>query len=96
LTSLKTLVVIGTRPEAIKPAAVIKELKMHAEQVRCKVCAITLHREMLEEANNYTEAALELVPQEVCSQLQPMHVGSPRCHKRKTDPENTKALSRGS
>ena len=42
------LSVIGTRPEAIKMAPVIKELSEHPEQVRSLVCVTGQHQEMLD------------------------------------------------
>src|SRR5690242_6260921 len=41
------LTVIGTRPEAIKMASVIKELERRPDQVRSIVCGTGQHREML-------------------------------------------------
>jgi len=43
------LSVIGTRPEAIKMAPVIKELAKHEECVRSVVCSTGQHREMLDQ-----------------------------------------------
>ncbi len=43
------LSVIGTRPEAIKMAPVIKELAQHEECVRSVVCSTGQHREMLDQ-----------------------------------------------
>lgn len=45
---LTILSIIGTRPEAIKMAPVIKELNEHPEQVRSLVCVTGQHREMLD------------------------------------------------
>jgi len=42
------LTVFGTRPEAIKMAPVIKELRQYPE-VECKVCVTAQHREMLDQ-----------------------------------------------
>jgi UDP-N-acetylglucosamine 2-epimerase (non-hydrolysing) len=47
LSSKKALVVLGTRPEAIKLAPVITELKRHANRFNSIVCATGQHREML-------------------------------------------------
>jgi UDP-N-acetylglucosamine 2-epimerase (non-hydrolysing) len=46
---MKVLVVFGTRPEAIKMAPVIRELKKYPGQVECKVCVTAQHREMLDQ-----------------------------------------------
>lgn len=43
----KILVVFGTRPEAIKLAPVIRELRKRRELFECKVCVTAQHREML-------------------------------------------------
>ena len=45
----KILVVIGTRPEAIKMAPVIKALGNYPDQLLTKVCATAQHREMLDQ-----------------------------------------------
>jgi hypothetical protein len=46
---LKVLSVFGTRPEAIKLAPVIRELRKHPDRVMCKVCVTTQHRQMLDQ-----------------------------------------------
>jgi len=46
---IKVLSVVGTRPEAIKMAPVIKELGRYPDQVRSVVCATAQHREMLDQ-----------------------------------------------
>lgn len=45
----KTLVVLGTRPEAIKMAPVIRELRLHSHHFNTKVCVTAQHREMLDQ-----------------------------------------------
>jgi len=49
---LKILTVIGTRPEAIKMAPVIRELSKHRDQVRSLVCVTGQHRQMLDQVLN--------------------------------------------
>lgn len=44
------LSVIGTRPEAIKMAPVVKELQRHPEDFTALVCSTGQHREMLDQA----------------------------------------------
>lgn len=46
---LSILTVLGTRPEAIKMAPVIKELEKHSLQVQSTVCLTAQHREMLDQ-----------------------------------------------
>jgi len=46
---IKVLSVLGTRPEAIKMAPVIKELEKHPDKVHSVVCATAQHREMLDQ-----------------------------------------------
>src|SRR6185295_11252950 len=46
---LKVLSIIGTRPEAIKLAPVIRELAKHEDEVRSVVCVTAQHREMLDQ-----------------------------------------------
>jgi UDP-N-acetylglucosamine 2-epimerase len=43
------LSIIGTRPEAIKMAPVVKELQKHPDRVRSVVCATGQHRQMLDQ-----------------------------------------------
>ncbi len=45
---MKIMTIFGTRPEAIKMAPVIKELKKHPE-IETKVCVTAQHREMLDQ-----------------------------------------------
>lgn len=45
----KILFIFGTRPEAIKMAPVIKELKKHPEQFETLVCVTAQHRQMLDQ-----------------------------------------------
>jgi UDP-N-acetylglucosamine 2-epimerase (non-hydrolysing) len=44
----KILTVLGTRPEAIKLASVIKELERHPERLVSRVCVTAQHRQMLD------------------------------------------------
>jgi len=46
---IKVLSVVGTRPEAIKMAPVIKELEKHHGEIQSVVCATAQHREMLDQ-----------------------------------------------
>lgn len=45
----KILIILGTRPEAIKMAPVIKELQKHGEQFEVYVCVTAQHRQMLDQ-----------------------------------------------
>jgi UDP-N-acetylglucosamine 2-epimerase (non-hydrolysing) len=45
---IKVLVIFGTRPEAIKMAPLVKELKSR-ESIECLVCITAQHREMLDQ-----------------------------------------------
>jgi UDP-N-acetylglucosamine 2-epimerase (non-hydrolysing) len=47
---MKILVVMGTRPEAIKLAPVIMQLRRHQDRVQTVLCATGQHREMLQQA----------------------------------------------
>lgn len=47
---MKVLTVVGTRPEAIKMAPVIKEMARHTGLITQVVCATAQHREMLDQA----------------------------------------------
>ena len=46
---MKVLSVIGTRPEAIKMAPVIKELERHPIQITSRICVTAQHREMIDQ-----------------------------------------------
>lgn len=51
---IKVLTIFGTRPEAIKMAPLIKELKSRKE-IECIVCVTAQHREMLDQVLNIFE-----------------------------------------
>lgn len=51
----KVLLVFGTRPEAIKMAPVIKELKLHTNVFQTIVCVTAQHRQMLDQVLNLFE-----------------------------------------
>ena len=44
----KVMVVIGTRPEAIKLAPVVLELERHRANFKTEICVTAQHREMLD------------------------------------------------
>jgi UDP-N-acetylglucosamine 2-epimerase (non-hydrolysing) len=46
---LKVLSILGTRPEAIKLAPVIRELARYPDQIISRVCATAQHRQMLDQ-----------------------------------------------
>lgn len=46
---IKVLVVFGTRPEAIKMAPLVKELRQYPQQIQCEVAVTAQHREMLDQ-----------------------------------------------
>lgn len=46
---LKVLIVIGTRPEAIKMAPVLRELAKHPDAIQSIVCSTGQHRQMLDQ-----------------------------------------------
>jgi UDP-N-acetylglucosamine 2-epimerase (non-hydrolysing) len=47
---LRVLVAMGTRPEAIKMAPLVRALRSHPEQIETVVCATAQHRQMLDQA----------------------------------------------
>ncbi len=49
MTRLKILTLIGTRPEAIKMAPVIKELEKYPDQISSTICATAQHRGLLDQ-----------------------------------------------
>jgi len=46
---IRTLTIIGTRPEAIKMAPVIQELQRYPDRITSRVCVSAQHREMLDQ-----------------------------------------------
>jgi UDP-N-acetylglucosamine 2-epimerase (non-hydrolysing) len=48
LNRIKILAVFGTRPEVIKMAPVIKELRKHPDEFICRVCVTAQHRQMID------------------------------------------------
>ncbi|MGD9009026.1 MAG: UDP-N-acetylglucosamine 2-epimerase, partial [Desulfobacteraceae bacterium] len=48
----KMLIIVGTRPEAIKMAPLIRALGRRPSQFQTKVCATAQHREMLDQVLN--------------------------------------------
>jgi len=52
---LKILFIYGTRPEAIKMAPLIKELKKQPDQFCIEVCLTGQHRQMLDQVNSFFE-----------------------------------------
>ena len=51
MSKIKVMVVFGTRPEAIKMAPLVKELKRR-EEIECIVCVTAQHRQMLDKVLN--------------------------------------------
>jgi UDP-N-acetylglucosamine 2-epimerase (non-hydrolysing) len=49
VTNVKVLSVIGTRPEAIKMAPVVKALQRRADCIESRVCVTAQHRQMLDQ-----------------------------------------------
>lgn len=57
---LKVLTIIGTRPEAIKMAPVIQELKVQSSKFKAVVCVTAQHREMLDQVLRLFEIAPDI------------------------------------
>ena len=51
MSKIKVMTVFGTRPEAIKMAPLVKELKSR-EEIECIVCVTAQHRQMLDQVMN--------------------------------------------
>ncbi len=49
---IKILTVFGTRPEAIKMAPLVKELRRYPDRILCRVAVTAQHREMLDQVLN--------------------------------------------
>jgi UDP-N-acetylglucosamine 2-epimerase (non-hydrolysing) len=52
---LSSLIIFGTRPEAIKMAPLVKTLKSHPDFFNTKVCITAQHREMLDQVLEFFE-----------------------------------------
>jgi UDP-N-acetylglucosamine 2-epimerase (non-hydrolysing) len=52
---IKVLIVFGTRPETIKVAPIIKELKKHPDKFICQACITGQHRQMVDSLLNVFE-----------------------------------------
>ena len=48
MSKIKVMIIFGTRPEAIKMAPLVKELKKH-DEIECIVCVTAQHRQMLDQ-----------------------------------------------
>lgn len=46
---LRILIILGTRPEAIKMAPIIRELRRYPERFQVRICATGQHRQMLDQ-----------------------------------------------
>ena len=49
---IQVLCIFGTRPEAIKMAPVVRELRKHPDRFRVRTCATAQHRQMLDQVLN--------------------------------------------
>jgi UDP-N-acetylglucosamine 2-epimerase (non-hydrolysing) len=58
--SRRILVIFGTRPEAIKLAPVIQQLRQHPGQICARVCVTAQHRAMLDQALNLFDIAPDI------------------------------------
>jgi UDP-N-acetylglucosamine 2-epimerase (non-hydrolysing) len=68
MQNMKTVLsVVGTRPEAIKMAPVVQELRRHPERARSVVCVTGQHRQMLDQAL----ALFEIRPDHDLALMQP-------------------------
>ena len=66
MNKIKVMVIFGTRPEAIKMAPLVKELKSRSE-IECTVCVTAQHREMLDQVLE----AFNIVPDYDLNIMQP-------------------------
>lgn len=64
---IKVLTVLGTRPEVIKLAPVIKELERYPDRVELRICLTAQHREMLDQMLNL----FEIIPHIDLNLMQP-------------------------
>jgi UDP-N-acetylglucosamine 2-epimerase (non-hydrolysing) len=57
--SKKILVIFGTRPEAIKMAPLVKELKAFSSDFEVRICVTAQHREMLDQVMSFFNLSAE-------------------------------------
>ena len=72
---IKVLCVFGTRPEVIKMAPVIKELRRHPE-MECKVCVTAQHRQMLDQVLRLFDITPDYDPNVMKDNQSPAQVAS--------------------
>jgi UDP-N-acetylglucosamine 2-epimerase (non-hydrolysing) len=60
LNRLRPLLIVGTRPEAIKMSPVIKECRDRPREIDAIVCSTGQHREMLQQVADYFEIKIDL------------------------------------
>src|SRR5438309_1248930 len=71
---LTVLSIIGTRPEGIKMAPVVKALQQHPDKIRSVVCVTGQHRQMLDSVLNLFQIRADydlnvMTPNQTLSQL---------------------------
>jgi len=64
---MRVITIFGTRPEAVKMAPVVKELKKYPDQIETCVCVTAQHREMLDQVLD----AFEITPDIDLDLMQP-------------------------
>lgn len=52
MAKIKVITIFGTRPEAVKMAPLVHELRKHADEIDSQVCVTAQHREMLDQVLN--------------------------------------------
>lgn len=57
---IKTLIIIGTRPEAIKMAPLINQLRLSKDKFETRVCVTAQHREMLDQVLDFFEISPDI------------------------------------
>jgi len=60
LNQLRPLLIMGTRPEAIKMSPVIQECRARSREIDAIVCSTGQHREMLQQVTDYFEIDIDL------------------------------------
>ncbi len=60
MNRLRPLLIVGTRPEAIKMSPVIKECRDRPREIDAIVCSTGQHREMLQQVADYFEIKVDL------------------------------------
>ena len=58
---IKVMTIFGTRPEAIKMAPVVMELRQHADEIETRTLVTAQHREMLDQVLHLFHSTISIL-----------------------------------